>query len=48
MDASWIIMAKDQGKVIRTMIYILLLGMYSVRIEQECENRLKQNWEAEN
>jgi hypothetical protein len=27
--------AKSQGKVIRTMITILLLGMYSVCIEQE-------------
>ena len=35
MDASWVIVVKDQGKAIRTMISILLLEMYSVYIKQE-------------
>jgi hypothetical protein len=36
MDSRWIILAKDQGKVIRIMISVLLLGRYSAYIEQEC------------
>jgi hypothetical protein len=36
MDARWIILVKDQGKEIRIKISILLLGMYSVSIEEEC------------
>jgi len=36
MDAGWIIVVGDQVKVKRMMISILLLGMYSVCIEQEC------------
>jgi hypothetical protein len=36
MDARWIILVKDQGKDIRIKISILLLGMYSDYIEEEC------------
>jgi len=36
MDAGWVTVVRDQQKVKRMMISILLLGMYSVCIEQEC------------
>jgi hypothetical protein len=36
MDAGWIILVKWQRKVIRIMISIFLLGMYSVCRKQEC------------
>ena len=35
MDVIRIVVVKDQGKAIRTMISILLLEMYSVCIKQE-------------
>jgi Ca2+/Na+ antiporter len=36
MNTGWIMVVKDQGNVIRTVISIILYGMYSVCIEQEC------------
>jgi hypothetical protein len=45
MDASWIIVVKDQGKVIRTMISILLhwnvLSTYGAGMLKEVKTQLE-------
>jgi len=44
MDAGWITVVRNQGKVTRMMISILLMGMYWVCIEQKLKQVLRVNW----